>query len=1203
MGSKDTPRDTDLFLNGAEILALGEKGEKLVGGKNYNMAILSQIKGIRVPSFRAISSKAFHMLLDQTQVNAELIRRVVNREFKKVDWSSEEVTEDPDFLRSFVRAVAAIIRQEPTRDTKTITLRSFIDIILDSFVTSHEDLDALRLRSILVQTAILSVELPKEISEIIRHVHQEMTKEAGVTDLNLAVRSSAAGEDSRKKAFAGLQDTYLNIRTEDAAIQAYQWDCASAYNFRSLSYRRECILDAIREAEAKGDASIAERARKEWGIQNTSLSVCLMRMVDPVLAGTAFSADTATGFQGGLKQDLVSIDASWGIGEAIVGGIVTPDKYLVYQRDDGREVILKTMGYKNKQYVYDADRNGTVLLDVPEEDIFKWCLTADQAEAIARGVRLIRDAYHGIIMDTEFVIDHMGRLWFVQARPETRWNEIYERMPDTIMMRRMEVDPLELQFARVLLEGNGASRGAGSGIVRFLNSALELNKINPGDILAADRTDPDMVPGMRIASAILAAAGGDTSHAAITSRELGIPAVIGIRKTEALRALEGASVTVDGSRGLVYEGILSLQEYGEDIEIRKIPSTRTNIGLILADVGQAMVLSRLRNIPGFEVGLLRAEFMLGNIGAHPSALEAYDLGTLRPLIEARLETIHRQLDDRVLQLLRSGGVSIVLDLRRHVAVINDVVEEMQDMDREFFFEYTTPAAGGKATTAKLYELLERRVEEARKHLTILKITPNLREHIGIVTGLRAEITNWEQSGRPEAPAILEKLNKNLDDLTEQLSGNPELRQVIQRIENVREEVAVKSGLKEEIDRLNSLEGEIAQLIRSKGCSSGKELYIQALAQQLALFALCFQGRDVIYRTTDYKTNEYRNLLGGSLFEFHEDNPMIGYRGIGRGIHDWEFEAYKTARKIFGAKNLHIMFPFCRTMAQIHDILHYMEKVHNLKSNQDGLKVILMSEIPANAILAKEFIRDVDGFSIGSNDMTQLVLGTDRDNANLREVYDEEDPAVVWAILTTIFAGHKQGKKVGFCGQGVANSEIIRGIVAIAGITSASVVPDTYFRTKMDVAQAEAEEIPIQELGGWISRRMVERLVRFLLDLGMDEDFVRHKTADELQAMHLQEKNRFLRKIKDTKDPENRDAYRFEYRELVRRDKMYIYATWNWNQTVLDALRSGGFETFEEFEESRGGKIPARVPVDAKKSGTRRTEKELQKETPQELSTA
>ena len=200
--------------------------------------------------------------------------------------------------------------------------------------------------------------------------------------------------------------------------------------------------------------------------------------------------------------------------------------------------------------------------------------------------------------------------------------------------------------------------------------------------------------------------------------------------------------------------------------------------------------------------------------------------------------------------------------------------------------------------------------------------------------------------------------------------------------------------------------------------------------------------------------------------------MLGYRGVARNIHDWEIEAFKLARSVYGGANLQLMLPFVRTLEQARSMKNYLAQVHKLESGVDGLKLILMSEIPSNAILAKEFIAEVDGFSIGSNDMTQMVLGTDRDNASLSHIYDETDPAVIWAILVTIFTGQKYGKKVGFCGQGVSNSRILRGVVTIAGITSASVVPDTYFQTKQDVAALEQENIPTAQLGAWIKTRFL-----------------------------------------------------------------------------------------------------------------------------------
>ena len=342
--------------------------------------------------------------------------------------------------------------------------------------------------------------------------------------------------------------------------------------------------------------------------------------------------------------------------------------------------------------------------------------------------------------------------------------------------------------------------------------------------------------------------------------------------------------------------------------------------------------------------------------------------------------------------------------------------------------------------------------------------------------------------------------------------------------------------------------------------------------------LCFKGRDVIYRTTDYKTNEYRNLMGGELFEFSEDNPMLGFRGVGRGVHDWEFEAFKTARSILGATNLHIMFPFVRTIEQTRQVVNYMREAHGLESGRDGLKVVLMAEIPANAILAKHFIKEVDGFSIGSNDMTQLVLGVDRDNAHLTRTYDEEDPAVVWAILTTIFSARRHNKSVGFCGQGVANSRILRGVVSIARITDASVVPDTYFQTKGEVSETEGNDFPLSELGQWIKREMKSRLIETLKEDGYDEDLLKKAAVEQLYEEHEKMKMQHLRKILDPKGRSVSYSARKAYQTLCDRDKQFIYATWDWDQTVLDALHEAGFSAFEEYDELVKGKKPEQEKV-------------------------
>ena len=524
-----------LVLTGADIVAIGEEAELLVGGKNYNTALISQIEGIQAPYFRAISSLAFHRVLDETKVTGRIVRAVVDREYGRIDWNDPEINQDPDFLQKFVRQLGKQIHDAAAAegDQSHTKLRTFINTIVEGFATSPEGIDQLRKRSVMVQAAILSVDLPQDVDEAVRGAYLSICNENGDDMTPVAVRSSAAGEDSRKKAFAGLQDTYLNMVGPAKVVEAYHWDCASAYNLRSMTYRREAILDAIARAEETGDEAIAINAKQEWAIENTSLSVCMMQMINPVISGTAFSADTSTGCRGTARKDLVSIDTSYGLGEAVVGGKVTPDKLYVFQRDDGSEVVIRQMGCKDMKIVYD-ERGGTREVAVPELEALRWALSLSQAERVAKGVRAVSKAYGGMIMDTEFCIDANDKLWFVQARPE---NEELELHPTTIFMRRREVDAKAAANAEVLVEGNGASRGAGHGTVRFLRSALELNKVAKGDVLAAERTDPDMVPGMRVASAIMADVGGDTSHAAITSRELGIAAVIGIQRLDVLRAL------------------------------------------------------------------------------------------------------------------------------------------------------------------------------------------------------------------------------------------------------------------------------------------------------------------------------------------------------------------------------------------------------------------------------------------------------------------------------------------------------------------------------------------------------------------------------------------------------------------------------------------------------------------------------------------
>ncbi len=1158
---------TQLILTGADIVAIGEEAEILVGGKNYNTALISQIAGIRAPQFRAVSSVAFHRVLDETKVNAALIREVVTEGYRRINWSDEDVNSDPEYVKNLVRTLADEARSRIADDSgTTIKLRTFINNVVEGFATSPEGIDQLRRRSVLVQVAILSVEMPAEVREAVSDAYNAICRDAGLEDVPVAVRSSAAGEDSRKKAFAGLQDTYLNIVGASQAVTAYQWDCASAYNLRSMTYRREAILDAVAAAERTGDDSIAETAKQEWAIENTSLSVCIMRMINPVISGTAFAADTATGCRGTSRNDLVSIDASYGLGEAVVGGMVTPDKLFVFQRDDGSEVVIRNMGYKDKKIVYDDKEGGTKLVKVTDEEAYRWALSLAQAEEVARGVRAISVAYGGCIMDTEFCIDQSERLWFVQARPETRWNEELERHPHTIFMRRMEVDKKALATAEVILEGNGASRGAGQGVVRFLRSALELNKIQKGDILAAERTDPDMVPGMRVASAILADAGGDTSHAAITSRELGIPAVIGIQRAEILRALDSQYVTVDGSRGCVYRGLLPLEEVGGEMDISKLPATKTKVGLILADVGQALFLSRLRNVSDFEVGLLRAEFMLGNIGVHPQALEAYDNGTLPNLIEEKVKELDAKLTKIVREQMAAGYINVQIKLRRYVGLITGLSAELDTLADHAGARGTDEVMAVHRKIRDLEKKLDHHLEEATRRLDLLKTSADLKTHVAIILGYWDDLQSTASD--PDAIKRRYEIKARIEERAAAVAEEPMVKETLCKIAAMRQEVARQVGIKSHIDDLNSLLDKIRKQLFSRGFRSGKELYVQTLSQGLGLFAMAFHGKPILYRTTDFKSNEYRNLLGGNLFEAHEDNPMLGYRGVSRNIHDWEIESFKLARGIFGGKNLHIMLPFVRTVEEATSMKRYLERVHKLHSGDDGLKMFIMSEIPSNAILAKQFIQEFDGFSIGSNDMTQMVLGTDRDNPALRHIYDEEDPAVVWALLVTIFAGQKYGKKVGFCGQGVSNSVILRGLVAIAGIVCASVVPDTYYQTKFDMAHVESEDIPVSRLGEWLGEQHLECLKTVLRENKYEHIAKKYDTAADIKDWYDGELTRLAEQLRENLESPKASFYRQElggFRRLFH--KPVLYATWDWSGTVFDALRQAGFDSYKEQAEA------------------------------------
>jgi pyruvate,water dikinase len=609
-----------------------------------------------------------------------------------------------------------------------------------------------------------------------------------------------------------------------------------------------------------------------------------------------------------------------------------------------------------------------------------------------------------------------------------------------------------------------------------------------------------------------------------------------------------------------------MEEVGGIIDVAELPATKTKIGLILADVGQSLFLSRLRDVPDFEVGLLRAEFMLGNIGVHPMALEAYDKGTLESTVRHKLAEIDEDLTKVLKEQLDAGVVSIDFKLRKYVGIVTGLAQEMEDLSNASGLKGTDEVLAIHRQIRELDKKMDDHLEMATQRLDILKTSKNLHDHVKAIMGfLDSKDLGFSD---PDEERRSQEVNELIAAIVKRIENDPYVVDLMARIKALREDVARKVGLQREMNMLETLPERIKQILVSRGYRTGKELYVQTLAQGLGLFAMAFYGKSIIYRTTDYKTNEYRNLLGGVLFEFQEDNPMLGYRGVSRNIHDWELEAFKLARGAFGGRNLHIMLPFVRTLEEARSLRDYLSQVHNLRSGEDDLKVIQMSEIPSNAILAKEFIKEFDGFSIGSNDMTQLVLGTDRDNSRLQHIYDEEDPSVVWAILTTIFTGQKYGKKVGFCGQGVSNSKIIRGLVCVAGIVSASVVPDTYAQTKYDVAAIEKENITVASLGDWIKKQHLERVRTLLQKEGYGHILKKYVTPEDLTEWFDGENARLMHQLRDNLGSAQEEFYRQElegFRAMFH--KPVIYAAWDWTQTVEDALHQGGFATFEEQQKA------------------------------------
>jgi pyruvate,water dikinase len=704
-----------------------------------------------------------------------------------------------------------------------------------------------------IRGLILDASLPEDLADAIRAAYRELAEQLGRDEPAVAVRSSATAEDLPEASFAGQLETFLNIRGEKALLRAVQRCYASLFTDRAIAYREDHDFDQLQVALSVG---VQQMVRSDLGA-----------------AGVMFSLDTDTGF-----PRTVLINGAWGLGETVVQGSVDPDEFLVFKPllDDKkrRPIIARDLGGKAAKLVYaDDPEQPTCRVDTSDEERHTPVLSDVEVLALARWAVLIEHHY-GKPMDMEWAKDgETGELFIVQARPETVHSQ---RAPDTLKSYHL------IQAGDELARGYAIGDAIAAGPVRRLDSPDESDRFKRGDVLVTGMTDPDWVPIMRRAAAIVTDHGGRTSHAAIVSRELGLPAVVGTGTgTQTLE--DGAEVTVscaEGETGFVYAGTADFE--AKDIDLSDIPETRTKVMLNLANPAAAM---RWWRLPSDGVGLARMEFIINqHIKVHPLAL-------LHP--------------DRV------------------------------DDDA------------------------------------------------------RAEI----------------------DALT-------------------------------------------------RGCEDKAQYFVDRLARGIARIAAGSHPNPVIVRMSDFKTNEYADLIGGRAFEPTEANPMLGWRGASRYYSDdyrdgfaLECAAIRQARQDIGLDNIVVMIPFCRTPEEADQVLAAMAE-HGLTRGENGLEVYVMCEIPSNVLLAAEFSERFDGFSIGSNDLTQLVLGVDRDSDRLAHLFDERNPAVKQMIASVILTAHEHERKVGLCGQAPSDHPDFAAFLVRAGIDSISVNPDSFLNVKQAVAEAE-----------------------------------------------------------------------------------------------------------------------------------------------------
>ena len=723
-----------------------------------------------------------------------------------------------------------------------------------------QDMKSLAEKGSRVRRLIGTAECPPDLEAEIRDAYREMERKYG-KDVDVAVRSSATAEDLPTASFAGQQMSYLNVQGEDDLISKVMKCFASLFTNRAISYRVDKGFDHL----------------------SVYLSVGVQKMVRSDLAssGVIFSIDTESGF-----ADVIYVTAVYGLGESLVQGAVSPDQFYVHKptlKKGFRSIVEKKLGSKEEKMVYRGYGAGTSGRKVKVEDQKRFALSDDEVLTLARWTCIIEDHY-GLPMDIEWAKDGIsGELFVVQARPETVHSQRNSALLTTYVLEGK---------GRLLLTGEAVGTRIAQGEVNIIEGSEEIHRFKKGQVLVTDMTDPDWEPIMKIASAIVTNKGGRTCHAAIVSRELGVPCVIStIKGTEVLK--DGSDVTVDCSQGTgrVYEGQIKYRV--DEVEVSRLPRPKTKIMMNLGIPDGAFVQGQ---IPNDGVGLAREEFIINSyIGIHPMALIGYG-----------------------------------------------------------------------------------------------------------------------------------KLKKAARD-------DGRLKEVI-----------------DEIDR------------RSIGYKDKKQFYIDNLAMGIAKIAAGFYPNEVIVRFSDFRTNEYANLIGGHLYEPVERNPMIGWRGASRyydagfkPAFGLECQAIKKIRDEMGLTNVKVMVPFCRTPEEGRKVIKVMEEF-GLKQGRNGLEVYVMCEIPSNVVLADEFADVFDGFSIGSNDLTQLTLGLDRDSELVAGIFDERNEAVKKLIKQVIEAAHshKPRRKIGICGQAPSDFPEFADYLVECGIDSMSLNPDVIIATRLSIAEVE-----------------------------------------------------------------------------------------------------------------------------------------------------